>query len=158
MFSTRMPDTDQIFHSFECTHLCSNFLNLMGVHWLCWLGACETEWKFLTGLSREISRGDIETATQFCGLTSQLISRLQKFLRDNVEEYSKMSHGRFVLWLRYHNRVLESVRLRARKLLMFVRFVSCSVWINNAKKHNNWFLVFHFFLLVELWTLSLTMP
>lgn len=84
--------------------------------------ATHTEWSFLSSISVDINRGDIETAVQFSYLVSHLMDRLIFYLGSlklgNLDSQVKMS------WLRTHIKIQENVRLRSRKLLTFLRYAS----------------------------------
>ncbi|GBB83773.1 hypothetical protein RclHR1_10440006 [Rhizophagus clarus] len=78
----------------------------------------ENEWSFLSGICRHIVGGDSETAVQFCSLTNKLLQNVMTYYDKELELGPTKSDP-----LKYYNKLLESVRLRLRRLIRFTKFL-----------------------------------
>jgi mitogen-activated protein kinase kinase kinase len=82
----------------------------------------EQEWEFSNRLGRHFERGDVEVAEQFSSLTSKSLSRLtahfDKELQRRPDEVSAADMEK-----RY-KQILDSVRVRQRKLFRFSRILT----------------------------------
>ncbi|CAG8493391.1 7861_t:CDS:2, partial [Cetraspora pellucida] len=81
----------------------------------------DSEWAFLSGICRHIAGGETETAEQFCMLTNKLIQSVITYFDselDHVPNDLDCANKSKV-----YNKILDSVRLRSRKLLRFTKFL-----------------------------------
>ncbi|CAG8546708.1 956_t:CDS:2 [Diversispora eburnea] len=81
----------------------------------------ENEWSFLSGICHHITGGDAEIAEQFCGLTNKLLQSVMTYFGselDNVPLNADASN-----LSKIYNKILDSVRLRSRKLMRFTKFL-----------------------------------
>ncbi|CAG8516458.1 1680_t:CDS:2 [Funneliformis caledonium] len=79
----------------------------------------ENEWSFLSGICRHIVGGDSETAIQFCSLTNKLLLSVMNYYDKELELPENYDPANITKW---YNKLLETVRLRTRKLIRFTRF------------------------------------
>ncbi|CAB4376080.1 unnamed protein product [Rhizophagus irregularis] len=78
----------------------------------------ENEWSFLSGICRHIVGGDSETAVQFCSLTNKLLQNVMTYYDKELGLGPTKSDP-----LKFYNKLLESVRLRLRRLIRFTKFL-----------------------------------
>lgn len=80
----------------------------------------EQEWEFSNAIGRQLEGGDIEVAEQFSSLTAKSLQRLtthfERELRDKPEESAADMERRY-------KGILDSVRVRQRKLFRFSRLL-----------------------------------
>ncbi|KAF8534569.1 hypothetical protein BDD12DRAFT_895618 [Trichophaea hybrida] len=81
----------------------------------------ETEWNFSNEVGRYIEGGDIEVAEHFSSLTSKLLSRLMSHFEKELQKTPEKKGDE--LSKRYKS-ILDSVRVRQRKLFRFARLLS----------------------------------
>ncbi|KAG0639810.1 hypothetical protein HOY80DRAFT_60228 [Tuber brumale] len=81
----------------------------------------ETEWHFSNDIGRFIEGGDVEVAEQFSSLTSKLLSRLMGHFE---KELQKPPEARGEDISKRYKQILDSVRVRQRKLFRFARLLS----------------------------------
>ncbi|KAF0464858.1 MAP kinase kinase kinase wis4 [Gigaspora margarita] len=81
----------------------------------------DSEWAFLSGICRHIAGGEIETAAQFCMLTNKLLQSIMTNFDSELENVP--NDVDCANKSKVYNKILDSVRLRSRKLLRFTRFV-----------------------------------
>ncbi|KAL1955133.1 hypothetical protein VTO42DRAFT_8997 [Malbranchea cinnamomea] len=80
----------------------------------------EQEWDFLNMVGRHLEGGDIEVAEQFSGLAAKALQRLlHQFDREKIE---KLEDDPVENEKRYRQ-ILDSVRVRQRKIFRFSRFL-----------------------------------
>ena len=80
----------------------------------------EQEWEFCNDIGRHLENGDVEVAEQFSGLTAKALARLtqhfERELQRRPEEEGKELDRRY-------KTILDSVRVRQRKLFRFSRLL-----------------------------------
>ncbi|CUS08325.1 unnamed protein product [Tuber aestivum] len=81
----------------------------------------ETEWHFSNDIGRYIEGGDVEVAEQFSSLTSKLLSRLMGHFE---KELQKPPEAKGEDISKRYKQILDSVRVRQRKLFRFARLLS----------------------------------
>ncbi|CCX13105.1 Similar to MAP kinase kinase kinase wis4; acc. no. O14299 [Pyronema omphalodes CBS 100304] len=81
----------------------------------------ETEWHFSNEIGRYIEGGDLEVAEHFSSLTSKLLTRLMAHFE---KELQKTPEKRGDELSKRYKSVLDSVRVRQRKLFRFARLLS----------------------------------
>ncbi|KAL7266257.1 Suppressor of Sensor Kinase (SLN1) [Rhizina undulata] len=91
----------------------------------------ETEWHFSNDIGRFIEGGDVEVAEQFSSLTSKLLTRLMSHFE---KELQKPPEKRGDEISRRYKLILDSVRVRQRKLFRFARLLSQR--FENASEYN----------------------
>ncbi|KAA8908446.1 hypothetical protein FN846DRAFT_898539 [Sphaerosporella brunnea] len=91
----------------------------------------ETEWHFSNEIGRYIVGGDIEVAEHFSSLTSKLLSRLMSHFEKELQRTPEKKGED--LSKRYKS-ILDSVRVRQRKLFRFARLLSQR--FENATEYN----------------------
>ncbi|CAJ0752959.1 21621_t:CDS:10 [Entrophospora sp. SA101] len=80
----------------------------------------ENEWSFVSGICRDIAGGEIEVAEQFCTLTNKLLQSVLTYYESKLELPKNIDAANIYKW---YNKILESVRLRSRKLLRFIKLL-----------------------------------
>ena len=79
----------------------------------------EQEWEFCNDIGRHLENGDVEVAEQFSGLTAKALARLtqhfEKELQRRPDEGKELD--------RRYKTILDSVRVRQRKLFRFSRLL-----------------------------------
>ncbi|KAG9303282.1 hypothetical protein G9A89_013608 [Geosiphon pyriformis] len=80
----------------------------------------ESEWSFLSEICLNIQGGDIETAEQLCSLTKTLLQSVMKYFESQLPLQPDLDANGIMKW---YNKLLETVRIRARKLLRFTKFL-----------------------------------
>ncbi|CAG8555657.1 6742_t:CDS:2 [Acaulospora morrowiae] len=75
----------------------------------------ENEWSFLSGICRQIAGGDCEAAEKFCVLTNILLQSVITYFGSELENVPTDTDGSNLS--KIYNRILDSVRLRSRKLM-----------------------------------------
>ncbi|KAI9801034.1 MAG: hypothetical protein M1825_003569 [Sarcosagium campestre] len=80
----------------------------------------ESEWEFSNDIGRYLDGGDVEVAEQFCSLTSKSLSRLASHFEKEL--HSKPGEADDERDKRY-KQILDSVRVRQRKLIRFSRIL-----------------------------------
>ncbi|KAF2088840.1 Ssk2-type MAP kinase [Saccharata proteae CBS 121410] len=92
----------------------------------------EQEWEFSKSLGKSLEGGDVEVAEQFCYLTQKSLSRLtahfEKELQRRPEEVAGAEMDK-----RY-KQILDSVRVRQRKLFRFSRILTTR--FENSSEYN----------------------
>ncbi|CAJ0746816.1 13998_t:CDS:2, partial [Entrophospora sp. SA101] len=80
----------------------------------------ENEWSCVSGICRDIAGGEIEVAEQFCILVNKLHQNVITYYETNLELPKDIDTANITKW---YNKILESVRLRSRKLLRFIKLL-----------------------------------
>ena len=81
----------------------------------------EQEWGFCNSIGRHLLAGDVEVAEQFSSLTSKSLARLAAHLDRDLQKRRTESGDEFDKRLKH---LLDSVRIRQRKLFRFFRFLA----------------------------------
>ena len=81
----------------------------------------ETEWEFSNAIGRFLDGGDVEVAEQFSGLTAKALQRLTSHFERELQR--KPEENAIDIDKRY-KQILDSVRVRQRKLFRFSRLLS----------------------------------
>ncbi|EMD01011.1 hypothetical protein BAUCODRAFT_192422 [Baudoinia panamericana UAMH 10762] len=92
----------------------------------------EQEWDFSNALGRHLDGGDVEVAEQFSSLTSQSLGRLTSHFEKELERRPDEVAGA-EMDKRYKS-ILDSVRVRQRKIFRFSRILSSR--FENATEYN----------------------
>ncbi|CAG8474149.1 6857_t:CDS:2 [Ambispora gerdemannii] len=80
----------------------------------------EYEWSFLSEICQQIGGGDSVTAEQVCSLTRTLLLSVMKYFESQLTLPAKLDANDIT---KRYNKILETVRLRARKILRFTKFL-----------------------------------
>ena len=80
----------------------------------------ESEWEFCNDIGRNLAGGDVEVAEQFSGLTAKALQRLTAHFEKELTR--KGEQNAFEMSKR-HKQMLDSVRVRQRKLFRFSRLL-----------------------------------
>ncbi|KAI9679045.1 MAG: Suppressor of Sensor Kinase (SLN1) [Trizodia sp. TS-e1964] len=80
----------------------------------------EQEWEFSNEVGRCLDGGDVEVAEQFSSLTSKSLSRLTSHFERELERRPEESASEMD---KRYKQILDSVRVRQRKLFRFSRFL-----------------------------------
>lgn len=82
----------------------------------------EQEWEFSNKLGRQLEGGDVETAEQFSSLTSKSLSRLTAHFERELQRRPDELTGTEME--KRYKQILDSVRVRQRKLFRFSRILT----------------------------------
>jgi mitogen-activated protein kinase kinase kinase len=82
----------------------------------------EQEWEFSNKLGRQLEGGDVETAEQFSSLTSKSLSRLTAHFEKELQRRPDELTGAEME--KRYKQILDSVRVRQRKLFRFSRILT----------------------------------
>lgn len=82
----------------------------------------EQEWEFCNKLGRQLQGGDVETAEQFSILTSKSLTRLSAHFERELQRRPDELTG--VEMEKRYKQILDSVRVRQRKLFRFSRILT----------------------------------
>lgn len=82
----------------------------------------ELEWEFSNKLGRQLEGGDVETAEQFSSLTSKSLSRLTAHFEKELQRRPDELTGAEME--KRYKQILDSVRVRQRKLFRFSRILT----------------------------------
>ncbi|KAI5808854.1 hypothetical protein DFH27DRAFT_478192 [Peziza echinospora] len=82
----------------------------------------ENEWNFSNTIGRYIEGGDVEVAEQFSSLTSKLLTRLTSHFEKELQKVHPEQSG--VEASKRYKQIMDSVRIRQRKLFRFTRVLS----------------------------------
>lgn len=82
----------------------------------------EQEWEFSNKLGRQLEGGDVETAEQFSSLTSKSLSRLTAHFEKELQRRPEELTGAEME--KRYKQILDSVRVRQRKLFRFSRILT----------------------------------
>jgi mitogen-activated protein kinase kinase kinase len=82
----------------------------------------EQEWEFSNKLGRQLEGGDVETAEQFSSLTSKSLSRLTAHFEKELQRRPDELTGSEME--KRYKQILDSVRVRQRKLFRFSRILT----------------------------------
>ncbi|KAF2463214.1 Ssk2-type MAP kinase [Lindgomyces ingoldianus] len=82
----------------------------------------EQEWEFSNKLGRQLEGGDVEVAEQFSSLTSKSLSRLTAHFDKELQRPPEELTG--VEMEKRYKQILDSVRVRQRKLFRFSRLLT----------------------------------
>ncbi|KAJ4296539.1 Suppressor of Sensor Kinase (SLN1) [Kalmusia sp. IMI 367209] len=82
----------------------------------------EQEWEFSNKLGRQLEGGDVETAEQFSSLTSKSLSRLTAHFERELQRRPDELTGSEME--KRYKQILDSVRVRQRKLFRFSRILT----------------------------------
>ncbi|ORY09103.1 Ssk2-type MAP kinase [Clohesyomyces aquaticus] len=82
----------------------------------------EQEWEFSNKLGRQLEGGDVEVAEQFSSLTSKSLSRLTAHFEKELQRPPEELTG--VEMEKRYKQILDSVRVRQRKLFRFSRLLT----------------------------------
>ncbi|KAK3624046.1 Suppressor of Sensor Kinase (SLN1) [Elasticomyces elasticus] len=93
----------------------------------------EQEWEFSNELGRHLDGGDVEVAEQFSSLTSKSLGRLTGHFEKELIRRPEDGVGGEVMDKRY-KAILDSVRVRQRKIFRFSRLLSQR--FENAREYN----------------------
>lgn len=93
----------------------------------------EQEWDFSNELGRHLDGGDVEVAEQFSSLTSKSMGRLAAHFEKELQRPAEEFAGSAEMDKRYKS-ILDSVRVRQRKIFRFGRILSQR--FENATEYN----------------------
>ncbi|KAK3635924.1 Suppressor of Sensor Kinase (SLN1) [Elasticomyces elasticus] len=93
----------------------------------------EQEWEFSNELGRHLDGGDVEVAEQFSSLTSKSLGRLTGHFEKELIRRPEDGVGGEIMDKRY-KAILDSVRVRQRKIFRFSRLLSQR--FENAREYN----------------------
>ncbi|KAF2182255.1 Ssk2-type MAP kinase [Zopfia rhizophila CBS 207.26] len=82
----------------------------------------EQEWEFSNKLGRQLEGGDVEVAEQFSSLTSKSLSRLTSHFEKELQRRPEEVTGAEME--KRYKQILDSVRVRQRKLFRFSRILT----------------------------------
>ncbi|CAI6245939.1 unnamed protein product [Periconia digitata] len=82
----------------------------------------EQEWEFSNKLGRQLEGGDVETAEQFSSLTSKSLARLTAHFEKELQRRPDELNGAEMK--KRYKQILDSVRVRQRKLFRFSRILT----------------------------------
>ena len=91
----------------------------------------EQEWDFSNEIGRYLEGGDVEVAEQFSGLTAKALQRLTSHFEN---ELTRKSDENAIDMDKRYKQILDSVRVRQRKLFRFSRLLSQK--FENATEYN----------------------
>ena len=93
----------------------------------------EQEWEYSNELGRYLDGGDVEVAEQFSSLTSKSLGRLTTHFESELQKRPEEVTGTAEMDKRYKS-ILDSVRVRQRKIFRFSRILSQR--FENATEYN----------------------